>query len=84
VAGVSGEERQSLVPKLAQKLGYVPSVPIFSIFYVELGEIPGVVDGGAVAGNGWAGGYVEGEVFGVEIGGGAYLNTSSLAQCDSQ
>jgi len=41
-----------------------------------------VGDGGAVAGNGWAGGgYLEGELFGLEVGGGGYANITSVAQC---
>jgi hypothetical protein len=50
--------------------------------YVELAEIPGVVDAGAVGGKGWAGGYVEGGLFGAEVGGGAYANITSVAACD--
>jgi hypothetical protein len=55
---------------------------LLGLGYVELGEIPGLVDAGAVGGNGWAGGYAEGELFGGEVGGGAYADITSVAACD--
>lgn len=54
---------------------------ISGLGYVELGEIPGIADWGTVAGKGWAGGYAEGELFGAEVGGGAFANITSMAAC---
>jgi hypothetical protein len=49
--------------------------------YLELGELPGLADFGFVGGNGWAGGYAEGNVNGVEVGGGGYAKVTSVAAC---
>jgi hypothetical protein len=54
---------------------------LLGLGYVELVEIPGVADAGAVGGKGWAGGYAEGGLFGAEVGGGAYANVTSVAAC---
>jgi hypothetical protein len=53
----------------------------YGLGYVELGEIPGIADAGAVMFSSGVGGFAEGGVAGAEIGGGAYLNIVPRSGC---
>jgi len=53
--------------------------------FAEAGEVPGLVSFGGVgfagAGGSGLGGYAEGELFGREAGGGAYVDIGPLEDC---